>query len=118
MAALISERLELPERLEVLVIENASRHRTAAGETGSLRWRLALAVLAGEEAAGERREGDDPDAASLAGGDQLPLDIPLQQVVLVLSADHRRQVFPSGDAGGGGDLPAAVVAVSYVPHLP
>ena len=52
------------------------------------RRRLALLVLAGEEAGGQGEVGDEADALPLALGQDLRFGLPLEEAVLVLDADE------------------------------
>ena len=70
------------------------------GGTGALRQRLALAVLAGQQALRERRERSDADAVAFAGLNDLMLDVAVHHVVLRLDDRHRMQAAFRDDALG------------------
>src|SRR4029079_10495547 len=92
MASGLGELLELCQRREVRLAEQTLAPRPPGGEAGAFGRLLARTVLPGEEAAGERKVGKDPEAVLFAGRRQLTLDAPVEQVVLILRGDEGREV--------------------------
>ncbi len=104
VAALRRERLELQQARLVLLVAHLAddaRATDAARARGRL---LAGAVLSGEEATGQREVRQERDVALLAVGQDLELDVPAQQVVVVLRRDHERPALRLSD-GVGLDVP-------------
>ena len=83
---------------EPLVGQLAGRPVAHGGEAGPLGRRLAGAVLAAEQPAGEREERQEAEAHALALGEDAVLGLAVEDVVLVLHADEARG---AGWRGGG-----------------
>src|SRR5258708_34239626 len=75
------------------------------------------AVLPGQEAGFKRVERDYPQSEAPGHLEDLGLDAPRQQAVLVLGGYRAGEMELVGGPGGVDDLPGAEVAVADVPHL-
>src|ERR1035437_3895595 len=78
---------------------------------------LATSVLAGEQAARQREEGQQTDFVPFQGWDEVSLYPALQQAVFVLRADEALQVAGTRDPLSVRHLPAAEVRIAQVADL-
>src|SRR5687768_17031013 len=78
---------------------------------------LAAAVLARQQAAGERAPDEDPDALVEAGGDELVLRVAGLQRVVDLLAGVAHEAAPLGHADRLRELPAREVRAARVADL-
>src|SRR5437870_2174329 len=117
MAPGCGERLEIFENGEALLVQVTVGQRAHRAEPRALGRFDAALVFAGEEAAGERKEGQDADAQVTAGGHQFGLDGAVEQAIFVLRGDIVGEAACARDAGGVRDLPTGVIAVADVADL-
>src|SRR6516164_7234629 len=113
-----AERLDRVELAVVPVTVLVHLPGGAEGEARALRRRVGAGVLTGQQAAGDRVVGDDPDALLAAVRQHLPLDLPEEQVVARLDAVQAGQPQRLGPADGAHQLIGEEVRAAEVADLP
>jgi hypothetical protein len=91
--------------------------RVVRAHPGTARRLRVLLVLAGEEAAGQRRPGQQPDVVVQRGGDDLVLVLAADEAVLLLQGDRELQPHCCGGGQGELQLPAGEVGQPDVVDL-
>jgi len=114
MAALAGKFVEMLEHREVGVGEHRIGEAPHRGEARALGGCLAFAVFSGEEAARERKEGENAHAELTTGRHEILLDSSIEQIVLILGGDIGRPAVGLCGPRGVGHLPSGVIAVSEV----
>ena len=112
------ERLDLVEVAVVQERHRPRRHRAARAEPRAFGTVGSPLVLAREQPARQREERQHPDAEAAARGDDVVLDPPVDQGVLVLRRHHAGPAIRARGPVGVRDLPSGEVRAADVAHLP
>src|SRR6185312_16067750 len=111
LAARRAEGCQTLEAGEIGLGQETLGHARLARQPRAFGRRLARLVFAGEQAAGQRKEGEQAHAAGAEGGDDLGLHPAVEQAVFLLAADEaaaalllcgpmRLDELPGGEIGG------------------